>query len=450
MNCNYHSESLTTGCSNQHSELNAKSVDCEDNSTVGILSRLGETQEEETAWEEKFLQRLSSWISDNERPWMTGHGSEKKDNEIETEEYIEKIIRDHSKESDTAPEIENPPKGKVSVFSRFNPEKEKGPPLSNFNPVSNGPVSPLKTLENNAPVGPEQESLPAPKKSGSAKVDKSDKESISKANTHKGSKDTSGQKRSKFKVQKFEAPKIQKSEASKTKTKKLEIKELPETDFIFYDGTFAKFGAEFLAARKRKDKPKKKRLTVAELKKGFEHVTKDVPKDERLSDKELLDLGKKNITKVQRWVEAPYAWNFRGALLGPYYRLALVKISDQDGEYYWDNKDLKGMGFKNPEFFRERLKYPNLYAAKGGLRRRPPPKVTPKRDDRGRYHKAASTTEGRKISEATAGREVIEKKAQAVLETDLANERWSEETANLLTTADRELMSWYEWGLRDL
>ena len=146
------------------------------------------------------------------------------------------------------------------------------------------------------------------------RVDKSNKEPISKANTQSAGS------------QKKSNPKVQKSEAPKAKTKKLETEELHGVSFKFDNETLAKFGAEFFAARKRnKDKvsaddlineikPKRKRLSMAKQKKGYEHVTKDVPKDERLSDKKLLALGKMSISKVQRWAKAPYAWNFRRAL----------------------------------------------------------------------------------------------------------------------------------------
>lgn len=69
---------------------------------------------------------------------------------------------------------------------------------------------------------------------------------------------------------------------------------------------------------------KRQRKSAAEQKKGYEHITKFVPKEQRLSEKDLLALGNDTtLTAKQRWVQAPYAWNFKGVLLEPYYHLTL-------------------------------------------------------------------------------------------------------------------------------
>lgn len=74
----------------------------------------------------------------------------------------------------------------------------------------------------------------------------------------------------------------------------------------------------------RERKKKRSRKSAAEQKKGYEHVTKDVPENMRLSDKELLALGNDtSITHKDRWVQVPYACNYKGVLFEPCFKLVL-------------------------------------------------------------------------------------------------------------------------------
>ena len=76
--------------------------------------------------------------------------------------------------------------------------------------------------------------------------------------------------------------------------------------------TLAMFSADFKAKGKKEpisadsviedvQKPKRKRKSMAQQKKRYEHVTKDVPEEDRLSNSKLLALGKESITGSCVW-----------------------------------------------------------------------------------------------------------------------------------------------------
>ena len=75
-----------------------------------------------------------------------------------------------------------------------------------------------------------------------------------------------------------------------------------------------------------KPKEKMRRPSAAEMRKkgGDEAVSRDVPTEERLSDKELLRIGleRMNETNKERWRKAPYCWNEKRFLYEEYHYLA--------------------------------------------------------------------------------------------------------------------------------
>lgn len=88
-----------------------------------------------------------------------------------------------------------------------------------------------------------------------------------------------------------------------------------------------------------RDKAKRKEIPAATLreKQGDAHLSRDVPKEQRKSDEELLCIGLRSTNEgnKRRWREAPYVWNAREFLYEEYYYL--IDKRGKKGEYVWDD-----------------------------------------------------------------------------------------------------------------
>ena len=145
------------------------------------------------------------------------------------------------------------------------------------------------------------------------------------------------------------------------------------------------------------------RPTAATLREkiGDQQITRDVPKDQRKSDQELLAIGLHSIGQANkdRWRQAPYCWSEKGFLYEPYYYLT-EKRDPHTNDFIWDNDLLwKFARDHKVELFAARQAMPGLLNAKGALRKRAPRQTTAQRGHDGRC--INDVPEMRKLTEAT-------------------------------------------------
>ena len=110
--------------------------------------------------------------------------------------------------------------------------------------------------------------------------------------------------------------------------------------------------------------------------------------EDRLSEKDLLELGNDtSLTAKERWIIAPYAWSFEGVLFEEYHNLAL---KENDDGFVWSDRRLKSFGQSDPAFFRDRIREPNLFRAKVGIKERRMRQLKQTKDPlTGKFRKAA-------------------------------------------------------------
>lgn len=81
--------------------------------------------------------------------------------------------------------------------------------------------------------------------------------------------------------------------------------------------------AEDLLAQTRKTKRVRPTAAAVSSKTGDDAITRDVPKSERKSHQEILEIGLRSAnpdqTNKDRWRQAPYVWNEKDFLYEPYY-----------------------------------------------------------------------------------------------------------------------------------
>ena len=80
----------------------------------------------------------------------------------------------------------------------------------------------------------------------------------------------------------------------------------------------------------------RRKPTLQERKRRHPELSRDVPRNQRLSDRRLIEIGKR-LNSYQRHVGAPYAFSWRGRLFAEYDYL-LTRLN-ADGSHGWDAKE---------------------------------------------------------------------------------------------------------------
>ena len=86
-------------------------------------------------------------------------------------------------------------------------------------------------------------------------------------------------------------------------------------------------------------KSKRKKLITKDIAVKHSEITRDVSKEDRLSDEQLIELEKQRMTKKNRWMTVSYVWNLKNLLYDDYKYLETLK--DENGERLWSNEILK-------------------------------------------------------------------------------------------------------------
>lgn len=150
------------------------------------------------------------------------------------------------------------------------------------------------------------------------------------------------------------------------------------------------------------NKKKRKRRSAVELRntQGDINISRDVPKDQRKDDDELLQIGLRSTTESNktRWREAPYVWNARGYVYEEYFYL--IEKKDSSGDYVWDDNLLwKFARDHKMNVYPTRQPLPGLLNARGELRRRAPRQTKSQRGPNGKY--VPDVPEARQLTDAT-------------------------------------------------
>lgn len=168
---------------------------------------------------------------------------------------------------------------------------------------------------------------------------------------------------------------------------------------------------ELLGQAKKK---KRVRPTAAALREiaGDQQISRDIPKDQRKSDQELLDIGLQSIGQANkdRWRQAPYCWNEKGFLYEPYFYLT-EKRDPHTNEFIWNNEMLwKFARDHKVDLFTTRQTMPGLLTAKGTLRKRAPRQTVAQRSYDGRY--IQDIPEARRLTEATRSQIIYDRQKE--------------------------------------
>ena len=100
-------------------------------------------------------------------------------------------------------------------------------------------------------------------------------------------------------------------------------------------------------------KSKQKKLITKNIAVKHSEITRDVSKEERLSNEQLIELEKQRMTKKNRWMIVSYVWNFKSLLYNDYKYLETLK--DENDERLWSNEILKSyVLYKSVKLFLER------------------------------------------------------------------------------------------------
>lgn len=77
-----------------------------------------------------------------------------------------------------------------------------------------------------------------------------------------------------------------------------------------------------------------------------------------------------------------------------------MRSKENDEGFIWSDQRLKSFGQSDPGFFRDRIREPNKFRAKGGIRERAVKQIKPTKDPlTGKFQKALDTPEGIQISD---------------------------------------------------
>ena len=224
--------------------------------------------------------------------------------------------------------------------------------------------------------------------------------------------------------------------------------------------------SDYIENEERGPKNHKRKATTRDIAVRNPGITRDVPKEERLDDDGLIELGRRPMSKEARWKEAPYCWNAKGLLYQEYKYLGHKK--DRDGEYLWDDDTLKPfVPHGDVVLFRSRHANPSLMGHLG-IRRRAPKGYVDQVDALGKYVAAKDSPEARKISESTirevtygrlqkgkaAGektmmrvkpaRRAIEEAYEQSWATAVATDKWSKESKDIWLKANEALLQSHE------
>ena len=215
-----------------------------------------------------------------------------------------------------------------------------------------------------------------------------------------------------------------------------------------------KFVAKILDSKKIKKKQKK---SVAEQKKDYENIIKNVFMKKRLNDKDLLILKNDTILIAKKkWIQTLYAWNFKKVLLKQYFNLIFKK---DENEFVWSNRKLKNFDQQNSAYFRNKIKKSNLFKAKEKMRKRRVKQLKSKKNSlTGKFQKTAETSENVQISDEARtvliynilsiktntfrikmkqARKTMKKKAAKMIQKQIANEIVNREQSQLWLNSTR-------------
>lgn len=115
------------------------------------------------------------------------------------------------------------------------------------------------------------------------------------------------------------------------------------------------------------------------------------------NDQEIIQLGNKPITHLERFKLAPKVWNKRGKMRKEYFHL----LDRNRKEGFWVESKVKVMVDMDPAQWYRIRDAPDIYNASGKIRQRGVRQVEDTRNKEGKFKKALATDEGKKINKST-------------------------------------------------